>query len=113
MATTQDNEYDDNFPMLFRSFDPEFLMDHFKKTDPTVSERAEVFFKLWKSWEPNAYEMGLHKTLAPFHKMLDNMGLKHMRDYQMRGGEIRFSSKEYLAMALAAGLAEIAENRQV
>jgi len=76
-------------------YSDDFLIQTFGTTEPTVTERTNVFHQLWLDWESNCLKINLHSV----RKTLNNIGLREFEDFQFRNGEIRFRRAEDLAMA--------------
>ena len=86
-------------------FDPDGMKELFGDDYPSLEKRTAIFFEKWMDWRPN--RLILAKNTAPtVRKLCKEIGMKELFDFQCRNGEVRFSSKEHLAMAVINGVKE-------
>lgn len=89
-------------------FDDDFMMETFGTLTPEVTRRTAYFFEQWMDWKPNTVKLGRPAPqLYRIKTFLNSMGLKDLREYQIRNNEIRFKNSQDLAMAKLNGLQEV------
>ena len=83
-------------------FPDELLVEVFGTSSPSMKEKHRYFFDQWMQWKNNRWVPGLVRNASNHgsivRKKLTDLGLREFWDYQLRPGEIRFASPEYLAM---------------
>lgn len=71
------------------------MMEAFGKLNPTVTEKSNYFFKLWRERRPNRVIINGNTGVKETLKALQ---LKEPWDYQYKTTEVRFESAEDMAM---------------
>lgn len=79
------------------------MLEAFGTLRPTVSQRTSYFFEMWIDWRPHRVKLKARFDQA-CKNMLRELGLKEFWEYQVREGEVRFSTEEIKAWALVSGL---------
>ena len=85
-------------------FDDDYMLETFGTLTPNISQRTTYYFDLWMQWRTNRLKFNRDSSNSDARDNLKSLGLKEWRDFQMRNGEIRFSSAETLAMAKLGGI---------
>jgi len=88
-------------------FDDEFMMETFGTLRPDISTRTAHFFQLWMDWRPRRLVLSKTTRHTDVKRFLTNMGLRDLREFQLRNNEIRFCSAEDMAMATLNGLRDV------
>jgi len=89
-------------------FDDDFMLETFGTLTPSVTSRTAYFFEQWMDWKPRTVKLGRPTpSLTTIKSFLKEMGLKDLREYQIRNNEIRFKTSDDLALAKLNGLMEI------
>lgn len=86
-------------------FDPEGMEELFGDQYPTLEKRTAIFFEKWMDWRPHRLVIA-KDSATNVRRLCKDIGMKELFDFQCRNGEVRFCSKEQLAMALLNGLKE-------
>ena len=93
--------------IYLNTFDDEFMMSVFGTLRPTSQERTKYFLDCWLNWKDNSIRfkpVRARATAIEIRRFCNGMGMKDLRDFQVKNHEIRFKSKEDLAMAKLNGI---------
>lgn len=85
-------------------FDDQYMMETFGTLRPDVTARTNYYFELWTLWRVNRVKLKRGSSATDARTDLKSLGLKELRDFQIRNGEIRFAETEILAMAKMGGI---------
>lgn len=89
------------------TYDDKFMLETFGTLRPSAQERTKYFIDCWLNWKGNSIKykpVRARATAIEIRRFCNSMGLKDLRDFQVKNHEIRFKSKEDMAMAKLNGI---------
>lgn len=90
-----------------QTYDDAFMIETFGTLRPSTQERTRYFLDCWFAWKDNCIKykpIRARATYIEVRRFCSGMGLKDLRDFQVKNNEIRFKSKEDMAMAKLNGI---------
>lgn len=82
----------------------EYVQSVFGTNSPTLEQRTEHFFELWRHWWATGIFVKPNSNMHDARRILNELGLVEFRDFQIRFQQIRFSDQTHLALASMSGL---------
>lgn len=74
-------------------------MSAFGTATPTLEQRTNHFFQLWRDWRPHSVALKTDHGTSEVRHLLIDLGLTEFEDFQIRFKQVRFSDQTNLALA--------------
>lgn len=74
--------------------------------DPVISDKIKQHYSLWEQSRDNSVRIR-HTHVSNARQILKDLGFNEFDDFQIRQGQIRFTKKEDMGLAMMSGLTEL------